>query len=297
MAEDNLPDFRSWGGDKKFVPLTEADIQRETNLPILRYLRNIDVTREGKNKPLRVLDLGCGRGELVGQLRRLGFDAYGVDRDARFIKAGEILNRNQDYPISILSVSEISGKTQFEDGFFDVIISNQVLEHVSDLDGIACEMSRVLKINGSVLNLFPARFRFVEPHYKLPFIHWLPKTKIRKVLLSIFLRLGMASHLFPTYSLAERVQIIYKFSAEEAFYRPNSIIIKNFRKYGIELNSRREMKRHLTTYKGGIMGLIKMLSHIFPIDVLVTNFRHVMLSGTKKTQYTSYETHHEAVKL
>lgn len=281
MKNNSLPDFRSWGGDKKFTELTETDVQKETNLPILRFLQRINNKRPDTTYPLRILDLGCGRGELVGQLRCLGFDAYGVDIDARFIKAGDILNKKKNTFFPILSVSNSNGKTLFEDNFFDIVISNQVLEHVSNIDNIAQEMSRFLKTSGVVFNLFPARFRIFEPHYRLPFVHWLPKSNIRRIMISLFIRIVMASRFFPNYTLAERTEIVYKFSVEDAFYRPLSDIIDSFRSHGIELNARKEMRYHLNSYNKRFSGLVRVLSKILPIDILVTNFRHVMLSGVK----------------
>ncbi|MCB0742324.1 MAG: class I SAM-dependent methyltransferase [Ignavibacteriae bacterium] len=273
---NTLPDFRSWGGDKKFIPLTKEDSKGSINPPIIRHINSI-VKQTGKpNHSIRILDFGCGRGELVCKLRHLGFDAYGIDIDHRFIEAGKILNE-ESKSLPILSTPDKNGKNCFNNEFFDIIISNQVLEHVENLSFIAEEMSRILKYNGSVCNLFPAKYRFVEPHYKLPLIHWMPKNIIRLYAIKIMLLMNFSAHLFPEYNLDERSRIIYKFSVEETFYRPVSQIIKVFRSAGIELESRSEMQHHLKSRKK----FIGLITSILPIDKLVTNFRHVILTGKK----------------
>ena len=40
---------------------------------------------------------------------------------------------------------------------FDLVLSNQVIEHVEDLDAVLCEIHRVLKPGGAFLSLFPSK--------------------------------------------------------------------------------------------------------------------------------------------
>lgn len=63
---------------------------------------------------------------------------------------------------------------RWADGAFDLVISNSVLEHVGQWDDIAraaAEMKR-LAAHGWVQT--PAFGFPVEPHFALPFVHWLP---------------------------------------------------------------------------------------------------------------------------
>lgn len=56
----------------------------------------------------------------------------------------------------------------------DVVICNHIYEHVDDVHALFAEMYRVLKPGG--LAYFGAMNALwpIEPHYHLPFIHWLP---------------------------------------------------------------------------------------------------------------------------
>jgi SAM-dependent methyltransferase len=67
----------------------------------------------------------------------------------------------------------------FDDGTFDVVVSNHVIEHVGDradqrahLD----ELWRVLRPGGWVYLAMPNRWSLVEPHFRLPLLSWLPRS-------------------------------------------------------------------------------------------------------------------------
>jgi len=57
-------------------------------------------------------------------------------------------------------------RTPFVTGSFDLVINNQVLEHVTDLDVVVHEIARVLKPGGSCLSLFPDKGVWREGHWR-----------------------------------------------------------------------------------------------------------------------------------
>ena len=66
----------------------------------------------------------------------------------------------------------------FADANFDVVISNHVIEHVGDRgDQLAhlLECRRVLAPAGRGYLAVPNRWMLVEPHFRLPFLSWLPR--------------------------------------------------------------------------------------------------------------------------
>ena len=65
----------------------------------------------------------------------------------------------------------------FEDGMFDFIISNHVIEHVGSKDAQINhlnEIFRCLEVGGTFYFAVPNRWGLIEPHYKLPLLSWLP---------------------------------------------------------------------------------------------------------------------------
>jgi SAM-dependent methyltransferase len=129
---------------------------------------------------LKVLDFGCGNGDLVAKLRERGIDAHGVD-------------------ITILWPSERIGACQellpdyripFDDNEFDLVISTSVMEHVQNKMEAFIEIRRVLKFGSYAAHVFPSKFFLpLEPHIKVPLVSWL-YPNVPKIYLSIFAILG-----------------------------------------------------------------------------------------------------------
>lgn len=121
----------------------------------------------------RVLDYGCGAGAVVKAGRAAGLEIYGTD----VFYGGAATRPDPDDP----AIGEmIGGRIPFPDGFFDLVVNNQVMEHVDDLDAVLAEIARVLKPGGTVLSLFPSRDVWREGHIGIPFSHRLPKgSKLR----------------------------------------------------------------------------------------------------------------------
>jgi SAM-dependent methyltransferase len=121
----------------------------------------------------RILDFGCGDGKVVEAARNLGLELYGADV---FYQGPEEREKILKSGLLGTLVREIrDGRIPFEDETFDLILSNQVFEHVEDLDPTIAELSRVLKRSGLLVCLFPTREVVREAHCGVPFLHWLPK--------------------------------------------------------------------------------------------------------------------------
>ncbi|MCL5742709.1 MAG: methyltransferase domain-containing protein, partial [Acidobacteria bacterium] len=67
------------------------------------------------------------------------------------------------------------GRIDFPDSRFDLVVNNQVMEHVEDLNTVLGEIHRVLKPGGEVLSIFPSSDVFREGHIGVPFAHWFRK--------------------------------------------------------------------------------------------------------------------------
>lgn len=116
----------------------------------------------------RILDLGCGNGQTVFELRQLGYDAYGCDLAFKPGVHVEELRRCD----ALRLILQSPYKLPFRDEFFDAILSDQVFEHVADYDATIAELRRVLRNGGVSLHIFPSRFSLIEPHVHVPLASW-----------------------------------------------------------------------------------------------------------------------------
>jgi SAM-dependent methyltransferase len=150
--------------------------------------------KDGADRNLRVLDYGCGTGGIVKLAREQGIAAYGVEK---FYGGSDI--RDEVAANGLLGdvVRELAddGRIPFDDSEFDVVVSNQVFEHVQDLDSVIAEVARVLKPGGRLLCLFPSKGILREVHCGVPIVHWLPKrTHARFYWLRACRALGLGAH-------------------------------------------------------------------------------------------------------
>jgi len=124
----------------------------------------------------RILDAGCGVGMYVRALRRFSEEVYGIDVDAdKIAQAGRELPNLRVAPAESLP---------FDDDFFDVVLSHEVLEHVNDDRAAAREAVRVLRPGGRLVVFVPNRLWFFETHGvywrgayhfgNIPLVNWLP---------------------------------------------------------------------------------------------------------------------------
>lgn len=130
-------------------------------------------------------------------MRKRGAQAYGIEIDGRFIECGKVLEALHQDEFPILSTVDATGKSIFPDRYFDIVLSDQVLEHVADLSSVTREIARVLRPNGITCHQFPAKFRITEPHYKLPFARWIPKGPVRRSVIELMLKSGLSEQFFP----------------------------------------------------------------------------------------------------
>lgn len=112
-----------------------------------------EVLRHIKITPgMRILDIGCGRGEVVLYVARHGAEGIGIDyskdaiklaKEMRKTKVKEIRARMKFYHMN-------AKRLKFPKSFFDIIIMTDVAEHLYDkeLNKVFTEIKRVLKKDG-----------------------------------------------------------------------------------------------------------------------------------------------------
>jgi 2-polyprenyl-3-methyl-5-hydroxy-6-metoxy-1,4-benzoquinol methylase len=116
----------------------------------------------------RVLDLGCGEGELTAVLARTGAHTLGVD-----VAEAALARARGRHPELSLERVPIDGPLPLADGAFDVVWASEVIEHVADTARWLSEVRRVLTPRGRLLVTTPNHGRLAlalrgVEHYSEP---------------------------------------------------------------------------------------------------------------------------------
>ena len=98
----------------------------------------------------RVLDLGCGAGDLTADLAEMASQISGAD-----VSETALARARRRHPHLDLCLVPIDGPLPFEDGAFDVVFSSEVIEHVADTARWLSEVRRVLAPGGRLLLTTP----------------------------------------------------------------------------------------------------------------------------------------------
>src|ERR1700730_3101244 len=126
---------------------------------------------------MKILDVGSGVGGFVVLCRKLGLQAFGVEPDrigrGSQITAIGIARRRLDKAPFVAGVGE---QLPFADDTFDLVVLDQVIEHVVDQGAVLKEALRVAKRDAAVYIACPNYLRWYEPHYKVRWLPLMPKT-------------------------------------------------------------------------------------------------------------------------
>jgi ubiquinone/menaquinone biosynthesis C-methylase UbiE len=98
----------------------------------------------------RVLDLGCGQGDLTAVLAAAGARPVGVD-----VAQAALARARRRHPELRFVLAPLDGELPFDDGSFDVVWASEVIEHVADTARWLSEVRRVLAAGGRLLITTP----------------------------------------------------------------------------------------------------------------------------------------------
>lgn len=117
-----------------------------------------------------VLDIGSGWGEFLLTLKEAGFQkVHGVEPDPELVV---LSNQLAGANTAVHGMAEV---LPFDSATFNLVICNDVIEHVMHCDIALAEMIRVTKVGGMIWLGFPNYAYPQESHYKMFFPPFLPK--------------------------------------------------------------------------------------------------------------------------
>jgi len=182
---EQIRDFCKKCRQPKPGALLEEEVSRLTN-EVLSEIRARDQIKSLKEyygsdlKRKKVLEIGSGYGTfLIGARLWEKMDAFGVEPalfqcdnlklPKRVLRAGGVEEN--------IYFGATGEQLPFRKCFFDIVYSNNALEHVSDPRKVLNEAYRVLKPGGKMVIIVPNYFTFWEGHYKIfwcPLFNWRP---------------------------------------------------------------------------------------------------------------------------
>ena len=164
----------------------------------------------------RLLDYGCGRGEIVSAGRKRGLDTWGADTYSGHYNQWLTAIPEDARPY----VRRIEGsRADFPDAHFDLVLSNQVLEHVTDPEDVIADMGRLLKQGGTLIAAFPVVSTWYEGHVGLYLAHRLPRGRMRHVAFVVAHGLGFGLYR-GTQTATQWASASAKLLDDVCFYQP-----------------------------------------------------------------------------
>ena len=188
-----------------------------------------------------LLDYGCGRGELLDEALKRKHEALGCDT---YYGGSNLYGGSAPCRDRIFNIDPNTNLLPFQDEHFDVVVANQVFEHIEDIHAPLEEIHRVLKIGGLFLNFFPTRDIVWEGHIKAPFAQFFfdPPTRWDSYL-SMMYRLGIGAN--QRGASLSNWKDRYRSMPTYCFYRSTREVKENFsRHFEILQDVQAEWMRH-----------------------------------------------------
>ena len=177
MTSQRQPGHDIGHAESKPLQLSYSDLQadmldeqgrRRKAAKILAVLRHF-LGRENLSG-LKALDIGCSAGFISDELRLAGAQVIGLDIDEPGLeKARQRFGEHVEFISAAGHAIPLPAKS------VDLVVFNHIYEHVPDPEAVMAEIRRVLTDDDVVYLGLGNRLGIMEPHYKLPFLSWLPK--------------------------------------------------------------------------------------------------------------------------
>jgi SAM-dependent methyltransferase len=125
----------------------------------------------------RVLDVGCGDAGVLIAFAEAGAACAGMEPDARSLERGRV--RAEEHGVRVDLRQGFAEALPFPDAAFDLVVLDNVLEHVQDREKTLAEIRRVLRPGGLLYLVTPKPFAaysvWSDPHYAMAGLVLMPR--------------------------------------------------------------------------------------------------------------------------
>lgn len=214
-------------------------------------------------KNLIILDLGSGEG---GTSKVLSENNFVVSIDINIVR----LKRQKENFGLKKSLQANAINLPFADSTFDLVIIQDVIEHVENLNQLYNEVLRVLKADGMVYLSTPNRLSIInflsDPHWGVPIISILNRKLIKRFFLRYFRKSEIERKDIPQllslkslrniFSERFEVKLMTDFSVDELFKGNKGIVWSNLHIYLITLIKKIKLDRLLRRISNNKFGFV-----------------------------------------
>ena len=130
------------------------------------FLNVISFLHNQKKNKIRILDIG-GTQKFWEMMQAVNLPIE--------IVILNLFKEDVKYNNIISVVGDAINLSQFKDREFDIVFSNSVIEHLSNLENQKLMANEVLRVGHNFFIQTPNYFFPIEPHFGFPFFHFLPR--------------------------------------------------------------------------------------------------------------------------
>ena len=163
------PNFKRW------------QLARDLSYDRAKFIEDL-LSFEKKVEALKILDIGSGEGSTSLLLSENNFV---VSLEPKLERITKIPAKENLHPIIADGLC-----LPFKPGYFDLIILQDVIEHISVTDSFIKKLNAVLNSEGNIYLSTPNKFSLFniisDPHWGLPLLSLLKRHQIKKYFLKIF---------------------------------------------------------------------------------------------------------------
>ena len=150
-----------------------ASIAGEETRPWNSYWRMVEIAKQTfTSEDQKLLDFGCGKGELSLVLSKVGYEVFGFDLSPSNIAIAKRLASEYEMAERTHFQVCVAEKLDYPTDYFDVLVGADILHHV-EISQALSECSRVLKRGGVAIFHEPVRVPIFDAVRESRFGRWL----------------------------------------------------------------------------------------------------------------------------